>query len=259
MTSLNPVMSIGRQITESVALHRGVQGRAARDLAVELLDRVGIPDAAQRARAFPHQLSGGMQQRVMIALALAGDPDVLIADEPTTALDVTVQAQILDLVGELVEQEGLGVLLIAHDLGVVAQAADEVCVMYAGRIVERATVENLFANPLHPYTQGLLKCTARLDDGRRHLEVIPGMVPRPDELPSGCRFHPRCGLAADLAGSADRDWVRVANGRRVPSSCAEGLPGRGHEPPLTKVSAGHWVACWERCLPTVAAEAEKHG
>jgi peptide/nickel transport system ATP-binding protein len=193
MTSLNPVFTIGDQVSETVRLHRRSSRREARERALELLTLVGIADPRRRLDEYPHQLSGGMRQRIMIAIALACEPELLIADEPTTALDVTIQAQILELLADLRRRLGMAILLITHDLGVVAETCDEVAVMYAGRIVERAPAAELFANPLHPYTIGLL--AARPDHragGEGPLAAIPGMVPQPRDFPSGCRFHPRC-------------------------------------------------------------------
>lgn len=192
-SSLNPVHTVGRQLMEAVRLHRGLRGEAARVEALRLLDRVQLPSAAQRMRAWPHELSGGMNQRVMIAMALAGEPDLLVADEPTTALDVTIQAQILDLLRELQRDTGMGLALISHDLGVIAQVCDRVTVMYAGRVVETATADALFAHPLHPYTRGLLAALPQLDGPVRRLQAIPGTVPSPMAMPAGCAFAPRCG------------------------------------------------------------------
>ena len=197
MTSLNPVMSIGRQIVEAIREHRDMTGQAARAEAIALLERVRIPDAAERMNEYPHRLSGGMRQRVMIAMALACRPKILIADEPTTALDVTVQAQILALLARLQAELGMGMLLITHNLGVVAQIAQRVLVMYAGRIVEEAPVRALFRDPLHPYTEGLLGATPRMHKdaeagARDRLIDIAGVVPPPDQLPPGCAFAPRC-------------------------------------------------------------------
>jgi peptide/nickel transport system ATP-binding protein len=212
MTSLNPVWSVGEQIAEAVRLHQG-KGRAdARAAAVAMLRKVGIPAPEERASAYPHQLSGGMRQRVMIAMALACKPDLLIADEPTTALDVTIQAQILDLLRALQRELGMGVLLITHDLGVVAESCDDVVVMYAGRVVERASTAALFAAPRHPYTAGLLRSipTDDLAPGAR-LREIPGMVPSPGDWPAGCKFATRCD-AADARCHADEPPL-VAIGR----------------------------------------------
>jgi peptide/nickel transport system ATP-binding protein len=219
MTSLNPVFTIGDQIAEAVLLHRDVGREAARARALEMLSLVRLADPAQRLDEYPHQLSGGMRQRVMIAMALACDPDLVIADEPTTALDVTIQAQILELLSDLRRRLGTSILLITHDLGVVAETCDDVAVMYAGRIVEQAPAAELFASPLHPYTIGLL--AARPNPGGRQagpLRTIPGMVPLPQHFPSGCRFHPRCGYA------------------RLPRCQAE-------VPPLREIRPGHLVRC----------------
>jgi len=191
MTSLNPAFTVGAQIAEVVRRHRGVSRADARKRAVEVLDLVGIPRAASRVGDYPHQFSGGMRQRVMIAMALSTDPRMLIADEPTTALDVTIQAQILDLVKDLARDFGMGVLLVTHDLGVVADACDQVVVMYAGQVVERAECFDLFARPRHPYTAGLMRSLPRVD-GVGGIEIIPGTPPMPDQFPVGCRFSPRC-------------------------------------------------------------------
>jgi oligopeptide/dipeptide ABC transporter ATP-binding protein len=195
MTSLNPVLTIGFQIAEAVSLHRNVTRADAWKKAVEMLELVEMPDAAERARAYPHQLSGGMRQRVMIAMALSCHPELLIADEPTTALDVTIQAQILELLDGLRDKLGMALLLITHDLGVVAERAERVLVMYAGRVIEEGPVEAVFADPRHPYTRGLLRSVPRLGNPRARLDAIPGFVPRLTELPSGCRFRDRCELA----------------------------------------------------------------
>jgi peptide/nickel transport system ATP-binding protein len=192
MSSLNPVHPIGAQLREALGLHRGLSGAAADAEAARLIDRVGIPAARQRLRDYPHQLSGGMNQRVMIAMALAGEPDVLIADEPTTALDVTIQAQILDLLRRLQAEQRMAIVLITHDLGVVAESADDVAVMYCGRIVEQAPTARLFAHPAHPYTRGLLASLPRLAQDDSELVPIPGAVPQPGRLPAGCAFAPRC-------------------------------------------------------------------
>lgn len=223
MTSLNPVMTIGRQISESITQHDKISRRAALDRSVEMLDMVKLPDPRGFLRQYPHQLSGGMRQRVMIAMALACNPKVLIADEPTTALDVTIQAQILDLMKELQAKLGTSIILITHDLGVVAEAADRVVVMYAGRKVEEADVADLFENPLHPYTRGLLASVPRpqTSDGepRRRLAEIPGMVPQLDTAPRGCTFAPRCEIAV---GRCDSEI-----------------------PLLEEKAPKHWAACWE--------------
>jgi len=200
MTSLNPVHSVGFQIEEAVLAHRAVSRREAREIAIAALARVRIPDAKRRAEDYPHRLSGGMRQRVMIAMALACRPKLLIADEPTTALDVTIQAQILDLLRELQAETGMAILLITHDLGVVAEMADEVAVMYAGRVVERGPAEAIFADAQHPYTLGLFGSMPRLDVEEDRLLAIEGSVPPPFALPSGCRFHPRCCFADDRCG-----------------------------------------------------------
>ncbi|HLR12558.1 MAG TPA: ABC transporter ATP-binding protein [Burkholderiaceae bacterium] len=191
-SSLNPVKTIGAQMMEAVRLHQGIKGAAARAEAIRLLDRVNIPSAEQRMRSWPHELSGGMNQRVMIAMALAGKPDLLVADEPTTALDVTIQAQILELLQELQQDTGMGMVLISHDLGVIAQVCDRVSVMYAGRVVERAEADALFSRARHPYTQGLMAALPELEGPIRRLEAIPGTVPSPAAMPRGCSFAPRC-------------------------------------------------------------------
>ncbi len=195
MTSLNPAFTIGEQIAESVRTHMGLGRRAAMDRAVEVLDLVRIPDPRQRAKAYPHEFSGGMRQRAAIAMALACEPKLLIADEPTTALDVTVQAQILELLRQLQERFDMGMLFVTHNLGVVADICDRVAVMYAGQIVETADVENLFAAPAHPYTEGLLRAMPQLGQPGERLSVIAGSPPVPWDIPSGCRFAPRCNYA----------------------------------------------------------------
>ncbi len=192
VSSLNPVFTVGEQLAEVLWLHQGLSGRQAWQRAVDLLDEVGLPDAAQRAHAYPHELSGGQAQRVMIAIALACSPALLLADEPTSALDVTIQAQILDLLRRLRQRTGTSIILITHDMGVIAETADRVAVMYAGTIVEQASVEDLFARPLHPYTQGLLASTPVLGQVKEWLEGIPGSVPDLIDLPPGCRFASRC-------------------------------------------------------------------
>jgi peptide/nickel transport system ATP-binding protein/oligopeptide transport system ATP-binding protein len=207
MTSLNPVFSIGEQMMETLAAHGERDGAKRRDRAVEMLDRVGIPSAARRLGDYPHQLSGGQRQRVMIAMALVCRPRLLIADEPTTALDVTIQAGILDLLLDLRDQLGMAVLVITHNMGVIAEVADRVAVMYAGRIVEQSPVEKLFAHPGHPYTRALLGCVPTLDDDRPRLTAIQGALPDPRFRPPGCRFAPRCDLraaACDVATPAMR-------------------------------------------------------
>ncbi|MDA8410536.1 MAG: ABC transporter ATP-binding protein [Treponema sp.] len=203
LTSLNPVIKIGRQIEEAVRIHHGIGHREAMTKVVEMLRLVGIPDAERRAGDYPHQFSGGMRQRVMIAMALSCNPDILIADEPTTALDVTIQAQILDLVRNLSSRSSTSVILITHDLGVVAGLCDSVCVMYAGRIVERAPVDDLFYDPLHPYTRGLLDSIPRPDRSKsERLYSIPGSPPSLVDMPEACPFNPRCPRAMDLCKRA---------------------------------------------------------
>jgi oligopeptide/dipeptide ABC transporter ATP-binding protein len=202
MTSLNPVFTCGDQIAEAVSLHRKVSRSEAWDRAIAMLEQVGIADASRRAKSYPHQLSGGMRQRVMIAMALSTNPELLIADEPTTALDVTIQAQILELMKSLREQNKMAIMLITHDLGVVAEMADEVVVMYAGKIVERADVDTVFEAPHHPYTQGLLASIPRLGEKRDRLEVIRGVVPNPLNLPKGCLFKRRCPYAMPICDTA---------------------------------------------------------
>jgi peptide/nickel transport system ATP-binding protein len=220
MTSLNPVHKIGQQLVEAIRLHRDLSTRQARARAVELLKAVGIPRAEQRVDDYPHQFSGGMRQRVMIAMALVNDPDLLIADEPTTALDVTTQAQILRLMSRLQSEFGSAIILITHDLGVVAETADEVVVMYAAKIAERASVDNIFNRPHHPYTWGLLGSLPRLDVNVERLVQIPGQPPSLLRPPSGCRFHPRCPYVMDVCR------------REVP----ELMPVSGE--------LGHLQACW---------------
>jgi oligopeptide/dipeptide ABC transporter ATP-binding protein len=217
MTSLNPVFSIGEQIMESVILHQKVSKKEARERAIDMLQLVKIAEPEKRLKDYPHQLSGGMRQRVMIAMALCCNPTLLMADEPTTALDVTIQAQILELIGELQEKLGMAVLLITHDLGVVAERADEVAVMYAGKIVERAVPEVIFSRPLHPYTIGLMNSLPGAVGKTVRLQAIPGIVPSPLDWPSGCRFRTRCD--------------------RADEACAD------KQPPLIEVEPGHWVAC----------------
>ncbi|MFT5732420.1 MAG: oligopeptide/dipeptide ABC transporter ATP-binding protein [Planctomycetota bacterium] len=223
MTALNPVFSVGNQIGETVMLHQGLSKSAARERSIEMLHRVGIPAPEKRVDEYPHQLSGGMRQRVMIAMAMACGPALLIADEPTTALDVTIQAQILDLIKELQDQEGMSVLLITHDLGVVAETAHHVAVMYAGRVVEYASAVELFERPRHPYTIGLLRSLPDLATSGERLVTIPGIVPSATRFPSGCRFRTRCSLATDLCAA------------EVPS--LEHIPGPDGQP------TEHTVAC----------------
>ncbi|MGF1647240.1 MAG: ABC transporter ATP-binding protein [Kineosporiaceae bacterium] len=197
LSALNPVMSVGWQLDEMMRVHRGASKREARRRTLELMDRVRIPKARERVDGYPHEFSGGMRQRIMIAMALALDPDIIIADEPTTALDVTVQAQIMLLLKELQDDNGMGLILITHDLGVVADVADRIVVMYAGSIVEEAPAHDLYGRPAHPYTRGLMDSIPRLDRGDSRLEPIPGSPPNLVRIPSGCAFHPRCSIARD--------------------------------------------------------------
>ncbi|WP_419998990.1 ABC transporter ATP-binding protein [Streptomyces boninensis] len=237
MTSLNPVLTLGRQIGEVLRRHQGLTRKEARERAVELLDLVGIPDARRRVGSYPHQLSGGMRQRVMIAIAVACDPAVLIADEPTTALDVTVQAGILDVLKSLRERLGTAVVLITHDLGVVADAADRVLVMYAGRPVEQAPVDELFGAPRHPYTRGLLGAVLRPGaEGKRRLPEIPGLVPSLDTQPDACTFAPRCALADDRCGAA-RPVLAAADDDGGPHRTACWHPQDAPLPQLTEEAA----------------------
>ncbi len=214
-SALNPVIPVGRQIGESLALHRGLTGAANRAEARRLLELVGIPDAARRLHAYPHEFSGGQNQRVMIAMALAGQPDLLVADEPTTALDVTIQAQILELIKTIRREMNMALVLISHDLGVIAETCDRVAVMYAGRIVEEAPVEALFAAPRHPYSRGLLGSLPPLAGPRRKLISIPGVVPDPKALPAGCAFAPRCDIATDSCRLGTPPLASRETGRRV--------------------------------------------
>ena len=220
MTSLNPVFTVDNQITEAVRMHRSVGRREARDIGIDMLKRVRIPEPEQRFDEYPHQLSGGMKQRVMIAMALVCKPELVIADEPTTALDVTIQAQILDLLLELQEEMGMSVMMITHDLGVVAETADHVAVMYAGRIVEYADVRTIFHDPQHPYLVSLFRSLPVMGNAGRRLDVIPGTVPDPRHHPQGCRFHPRCFMAGPECSETD--------------------------PELREVKPGHWAACIRR-------------
>ncbi|MFO0820796.1 MAG: ABC transporter ATP-binding protein [Pirellulales bacterium] len=198
MTSLNPVFTVGAQISEAVRLHRDVSKKEARDISIEMLRKVKVPSPESRVDEYPHQFSGGMRQRVMIAMSLACNPQLLIADEPTTALDVTIQAQILDLLRELQQDTGMSILIITHDLGVIAELADEVAVMYASKVVEHAPVSELFREPRHPYTHGLFASRPKPGTAKTEkLETIPGMVPSPLRFPAGCKFHPRCKYCVD--------------------------------------------------------------
>jgi oligopeptide/dipeptide ABC transporter ATP-binding protein len=241
MTSLNPVYTIGDQIAEAVTLHQHVSTREAFKIAEQSLRDVGIADPHQRLREYPHQMSGGMRQRVMIAMALSCKPKLLIADEPTTALDVTIQAQILELLRKLQRETGMAILLITHDLGVVAENADTVAVMYASRVVEFAKVEDLFDRPQHPYTEGLFRSVPKLASEATRLETIPGNVPNPAHFPVGCKFHPRCPLTQQLAaGAAANQTIEIsASGRKlkVMRNCVE------QEPDLREVKPAHWSAC----------------
>ncbi|MBM4346695.1 MAG: ABC transporter ATP-binding protein [Deltaproteobacteria bacterium] len=223
MTSLNPVFTIGNQIIEALQLHQNLDKKEARAKAIEILDRVRIPSPEVRIDSYPHQLSGGMRQRAMIAMALSCQPRLLIADEPTTALDVTIQAQVLRLLKEIQREMGMAVMLITHDLGVVSEIADRVAVMYAGRIVESGPIEAIFGGMRHPYTRGLLESIPHLDEKRKRLNAIPGQVPNPMSLPGGCKFHPRCHLMID--------------------DC------RKEEPPLFQVNGNHFSRCirWKEC------------
>ncbi|MEN6331340.1 MAG: ABC transporter ATP-binding protein [Smithella sp.] len=221
MTSLNPVIRIGEQIAEAIRLHQKLSAKDALALSIEQLREVGIPEPERRARDYPHQLSGGMRQRVMIAMAMSCHPKLLLADEPTTALDVTIQAQILDLISELKKKNNMTVILITHDLGIIAQSADNVAVMYAGKIVEKSPVDEIFARPLHPYTQGLIDSlpAGGGNDRRKYLKTIAGSVPSLYNLEAGCRFRQRCSRAYE--------------------KCA------GQEPDLKEIETGHFVACWK--------------
>ncbi|MCT7352163.1 ABC transporter ATP-binding protein [Streptomyces sp. 15-116A] len=224
LSSLNPVISVGDQLGEMFVVHRGMSRKDARTKAVELMDRVRIPAARERVKQYPHQFSGGMRQRIMIAMALALEPALIIADEPTTALDVTVQAQVMDLLAELQREYHMGLILITHDLGVVADVADRIAVMYAGRIVESAPVHDIYKAPAHPYTRGLLDSIPRLDQKGQQLYAIKGLPPNLMHIPPGCAFHPRCPLARDVC--------------------------RTDEPPLYEVSGARGSAChfWRECL-----------
>jgi oligopeptide/dipeptide ABC transporter ATP-binding protein len=217
MTSLNPVLTVGRQIGETLRLHQGMSAQQAEDRAVEMLKLVGIPEAERRVKEYPHQLSGGMRQRVMIAIALACNPKLLIADEPTTALDVTIQAQILDLLMDLRDEFRMAIMIITHNMGVIAETADRVLVMYAGRVIEEAPVARIFDHPVHPYTRGLLECVPSITEDRARLIAIPGTLPDPARRPPGCRYSVRC--------------------RHAQPACSESLP------PLILEEADHWAAC----------------
>jgi len=215
MTSLNPVFTVGQQIMEALTIHTDMDKAKAKERAIEMLKLVRIPLAEKRFNEYPHQLSGGMRQRVMIAMALSCNPKLLICDEPTTALDVTIQAQILDLINELKEKLGTSIMMITHDLGVIAEVADDVMVMYAGKIVEYGTADQIFETPLHPYTHGLMNCIPKLnDDDETRLHVIPGMVPSPDRMPKGCAFCPRCPEARKICEEKMPELTEV-NGQKV--------------------------------------------
>ena len=218
MTSLNPVYTVGDQIAEAIELHQKKKKKEALELAVEMLKKVGIPLPEQRVHEYPHQLSGGMRQRVMIAMALSCNPRILLADEPTTALDVTIQAQILELMKELRDDFGTAIMMITHDLGVIAEVCDRVVVMYAGKVVEYAEVKTLFKKPQHPYTWGLMNSIPKLTEQKKRLMTIEGVVPDADKIPEGCSFHPRCQFADDKC--------------------------RDHEPEIQETESEHYVRCW---------------
>ncbi|UOR13479.1 ABC transporter ATP-binding protein [Halobacillus amylolyticus] len=218
MTALNPVFTVGYQLMEPLNIHTNLSKTEVKHKAIDLLNKVGIPNPEKKLKQYPHELSGGMRQRVMIAIALACNPSLLIADEPTTALDVTIQAQILDLIDDLKEDLGMGVVMVTHDMGVVAEVADHVMVMYAGNVVERGTVEEIFSNPGHPYTKGLLASVPNVDDANQSLEAIPGSLPNINEEISGCRFHPRCPFATEKCKQED--------------------------PPHFSISSSHQSKCW---------------
>jgi peptide/nickel transport system ATP-binding protein len=217
-TALNPAYTVGEQIAEAVRLHKGMDDAAARERTVELLESVGIPDPAARYDEYPHQFSGGMQQRAVIAMALSCDPDLIIADEPTTALDVTIEAQILELLEDVAEEFDTAIQLITHDLGVIAEFCDRVMVMYAGRAVESAPVENIYYDPKHPYTVGLMSSIPRIGDERDRLDTIPGRMPDLVEMPSGCTFHPRCPYAEESCARNEPPLVDVATGNPADAS-----------------------------------------
>ncbi|WP_375590407.1 ABC transporter ATP-binding protein [Hoeflea alexandrii] len=235
-SSLNPVHRIGRQIVEALKLHRGLTGASANAEAARLLDRVGIANATRRLREYPHEMSGGMNQRIMIAMALAGEPDLLIADEPTTALDATIQAQILDLLTELRRDSGMALVLISHDLGVVADMSDRVAVMYGGRVIEEADTGSLFDSPAHPYTKGLIAALPDIDGPRRRLESIPGTVPAPDQLPPGCSFAPRCALASKICDARVPSFLPYGDKQSHFAAC---IKCRGDAPTETASMPGN--------------------
>lgn len=223
MTSLNPVFTIGDQIIETIELHKRLDKREAKKRSIDILTKVRIPSAEKRINYYPHQLSGGMRQRAMIAIALCCEPKILIADEPTTALDVTIQAQILSLLKDIQRDMGMSIILITHDLGVVSEIADRLAVMYSGRIVEMAPIREIFDNPRHPYTKGLLESIPKIEEEKKRLNVIPGQVPNPLDLPNGCKFNPRCFMAVE--------------------EC------KREEPPLIQIYDNHFSRCirWEKC------------
>ena len=237
-SSLNPVLRVGRQITEALVLHRGLVGNGAKLEALRLLDLVGIPDARGRFDLFPHEFSGGQCQRVMIAMALAGSPDLLVADEPTTALDATIQAQILDLLVQIRAETGMATVFISHDLGAVSQVCDRVCVMYSGRIVEAGSIAQLFSAPRHPYTRGLFDAIPRLDGPRDRLIPIPGTVPNPRALPSGCTFSPRCPRALEECHGVFPPLVPDFDGRRL--ACYNPVPTARAKPERTQILETAW-------------------
>jgi peptide/nickel transport system ATP-binding protein len=236
MTSLNPVLSVGRQLTEGVEIHLGADTARSRARAEELLQMVGIPDPARRLAQYPHQFSGGMRQRIMIAMALACEPALVLADEPTTALDVTIQAQILDLLIALRAETGMATVFISHDLGAVSQVCERVCVMYAGRIVEQGTIEQLFSEPRHPYTRGLFDSIPRIDGPRNRLIPIPGTVPNPKHLSAGCAFAPRCARATDGCTDQRPMLEPMEDGRRL--ACFSPVPAARPHPVKTKILEG---------------------
>ncbi|MFJ7935273.1 ABC transporter ATP-binding protein [Sporosarcina sp. NPDC096371] len=240
MTALNPVLRIGYQLTEPLMLHHKLTKKQAYEQGIKLLEQVGMPYPEKRIKQYPHELSGGMRQRVMIAIALSCRPELLIADEPTTALDVTIQAQILDLIKESKEKLDMGVMMVTHDMGVVAEVADRVMVMYAGKKVEEAPVEEIFDNPKHPYTIGLLNSVPDIDNPEFELEAIPGSLPSLDEQISGCRFHPRCKFATDKCRIESPPELNVSNGHTVSCWLHEevGLDGGENKEPSEKIASG---------------------
>lgn len=231
MTSLNPVYTVGDQIMEAILIHKDVNKKQARQEAIDMLTKVGIPLPEQRVDEYPHQLSGGMRQRVMIAMALSCDPQLLIADEPTTALDVTIQAQILELMNGLKDEFGMAIMMITHDLGVIAEVSDRVAVMYAGKIVEYADVKTLYGDPKHPYTWGLMHSIPHIEKDLDRLEAIPGNVPNPLDFPEGCKYNTRCPFATDKC--------------------------RNEEPDIEEIEEGHEVACWHVDKLEAAKDKEK--